>query len=443
MTNLPSLGMIILYSCRKGDEGVAIGSLSSYNSYATYGKVTSMYANAYSKSNSSLFGSTKEQDSPFASLYASSTSYDTKLQRYGSDVKTASSVLKRALGELTAKQGSSSSARQIAKSSDEKSLAVANNGTTYGKFTETRVKIDQVASGQVNKGDALKANANAGLSGRMQFAIDVDGKTHQFTFNASSADTNQAIQQKMADAINTRGIGITASVSRDGASASLTLEAKETGAVSASRFAVRDVAGAAVGKTGADLVAQKAQDAIYHINGGTAKMSRTNAVDLGGGVTATLVAASDQEITVSKVQDDSGKLTAAKNMIDSFNSLLSSADSMSSTSRGAIKLTRELQGISKSYASSLNQLGIGVTKDGALAVVDSDKRAKAAESGDLDRLMNGGGAADYGFANRLSKVANNISRFPAQYVNAVPIELMNMNAKVATDNISMLFSLLI
>lgn len=380
---------------------------TQYSSYSTL--LSSI--NSTSKSYSTYTNPVTSLLDSLSTLFDSSTTIDYDKLDYVKNLSSGSKDLKTALNSLTS---GSASAQNVVASSDTDSLTVKTSSVSkYSAFKDTTVKVDQVASGQVNKGTALNQDSAIESDGTYKFSIETNGKTYDFAVDVKAGETNGDLQKKMAEAVNSRNIGITASVTKDSGTSTLTLAADGTGDSDKNRFTVKDVEGNAVAKTGVSNVTQDAQNAMYSVNGGKTLTSQTNEVSLTGGVSVELKQASENAVTVSRSADKNTVTSKVNDMVNSFNSLLTAAAG-NGGDNGASKLYNQLSGISKTYSASLGRIGINVGSDGSMSV-DKDKFAKALDKGDVDRFFSQNSGLSYGFTGRLSKAAADVSNNPQKY----------------------------
>lgn len=381
----------------------------NYMNYANY--YNSLFVNTKSIYNNANYNSFLWSNNLNSKNY-----FNSDAVQYVRNVKSNSADLKNVLSEISSGTAFN---KKTAISSDAESLTVKASDSKYYSFSaqSAAVKIDQVATGQINQGQALEAGAKVGANSGYQFAVDVNGQAYQFSVNVSAADTNQTLQQKMAEAINSRKIGLTASVSTDAdkKTSTLNIQSQNTGNDPKNRFTVRDVSGDTVAKTGVSTVTQAAQDAIYSVNGGSNKTSKTNTVDLGNGYTATLLKASDKEITVSRGVDKDYALGKIENLVKSYNGLygatLANPDDVK-----ANRLFNQLINVSKTYASSLAKVGIGFDSSGNMTV-DKGIMAQAADDGRLEKFFTENRNTNYGYTNQLSRIADNAYRNTGNYIS--------------------------
>lgn len=373
--------------------------------------LTSTYANRYDytkmkttlNSTPLVYGSRSQQNS-----YVN----DSAMQ-YVNSIRSGAKSLYDSVGLMSQK---STFERMSAVSSNNESLKVNASSNPTKDFTDTTVDIQQVATTQINKGVAMKSDDTYAGLGTQRFEIEVDGKSHQLSVKVELGDTNRQVQQKMADVINSKNLGVTASVAIDTKSKSTTLsvESKNTGDDAKNNFKIRDLSGSLAANTGVNAVSQQAQDAVYSVNG-VEKTSKSNTVDLGNGVSATLrKATTESSVNVSIQNDKSYAIGQAKDLVSAYNSLLSAARS---GTNGSTRLLNDLTSAYQSYAPALERIGVTEGKDGNLSI-DTKKLEAAAENGKLQDFFTQGAGQSYGFTNRLSRIAGNAQSNPSYYINS-------------------------
>ena len=326
-----------------------------------------------------------------------------------------------------------------ANSSDTDALTVnsQNKNSRFNNFSPMDVEIGQVATTQRNEGASMLSSGRNAERGEYGFSIDVGGKSHDFSIKVGAGDTNKSIQQKMADAVNKRGLGINASVEQgdNSRSSRLVFESEDTGTNEA--FAVRDTK-APNGREGlasmmnVDEADQAAQNAEYSVNG-EQRTSQSNEVELGRGVRGTLKEATDDAIRVSYGQDQEAIRDGVENFVKNYNSMLDSADKSSMP-----RLSSALNGITNTYGGSLSNLGIESDKSGRLSI-NSDKLDASIQNGRLEDAFRSGGS--YGIGGRLQNTANSLERNPMSYSNTSSLmTTYNKNNAFNFNNQAAMFS---
>lgn len=354
---------------------------------------------------------------------------NTDAVKYLTSIKASA---KSMLDSLSNANKSSFLDKMQAVSSNAESVAVNSSDKVQEDFKDTEIDVQQVASGQQNEGTALRSNAAFERSGSQRFEIEIDGKRNQFAVDVKAGDTNRAVQQKLADAINSRNLGITASVSQseDGKTSALSIRSDNTGADEKNSFSIRDTSGSLVSATGASTMKQAAQDAVYRVNG-EQRTSGSNDIDLGKGVSVTLKNATSETATISveRRTPAQAQANAMRDVVDSYNSFLSSAKATNANSR----LSNDLSNIYRSYAPMLARAGVTAGEDGTLKI-DENKLTKAAENGSLRDLM-APASGSYGFSNRLTQTANKASFNPLTYQTATANNTSSVGSLPSAQNL--------
>jgi len=281
------------------------------------------------------------------------------------------------------------------------------------------VKVNQTAAGQMNEGARMSASAAfEGSGGTNKFSIKIGDKTTELSVNVAVGDSNKVVQQKMADAVNKAGIGIKATVETDSTTNSsiLKLESTITGSNPKNSFTVNDITGNLSSMTGAYDVAREGRDAIYSVNGGLAKTSQSNTVNLGNGVSATFNKASEETVTVSRGKDMNYAMSTVEDMVKSYNDLYATAAQRIEDPKSQ-NLALKMVSISKTYSGSLSSIGIGFDNSGRMTI-DTKKMNQAAESGKLEQFFKENSGKNYGFTNQLGRLSDNVSRNTSSFVSS-------------------------
>jgi flagellar hook-associated protein 2 len=280
---------------------------------------------------------------------------------------------------------------------------------------DMELTVQQTAQAQRNEGYTLTADARYVSSGAFSFEIEVGDSTHTFNINVLDSDDNESIQRRMAQAINTRNIGVTASVATETTgtgnntetTSTLNLTAAQTGTNNA--FTVTDVTGNLADAMGVTTVDQEARNAIFSVNGGFERHSQSNEVSLAAGVTATLRYEGTTDISFARPTNEATR--AVTDLVNSINSAIS--DTNARDGRGSARFLDDLRGMNRTFAPALARVGISVNNDGRLSI-DQDRLSRAAEDGSLARLFEND---SFGFGARVGRIAQNAAQSNF-YVNA-------------------------
>ncbi len=188
-------------------------------------------------------------------------------------------------------------------------------GAPVGTYT---ISVSQLAQAQINTGSWLDTGSLSFSTGTQTFKITVGTNEYEFNIDVTSSDTNLSVLDKIAEAINSANIGITANVEISGTQARLVLEGR-TGEENA--FTVEDVVGNIVNVSGISNVTQTAQNLVYTVNGQTQESS-TNTIQLEG-VTLNVNELPEGEFTVSVNYNAEEIRSAVENLVENLNELRS------------------------------------------------------------------------------------------------------------------------
>jgi len=287
---------------------------------------------------------------PLTKLQTQEASAQSKISAYG-QLRSALSTLRDAVKALTPEKfngaGASTSASDVA-------TATATNAATKGTYALEVVslaKAEKAVSAGLADGKALVQ------PGKLTFTFgSVEGGA--FVPGSGGAKTvtiedGKNTLEGVRDAINKADIGVTASLITDGSGTRLVLTAKETGEAQAFRI----TAAGTPGGTGTPLSfldydpstapeysagaasqmsrLQKAADAQFTIDG-LVMSSAGNKVDTAiDGVTLNLAKAGSSTITIGN--DTSKGRAALQSMVDAYNKLLTTANSLAVNTPSATK----------------------------------------------------------------------------------------------------------
>jgi len=336
--------------------------------------------------------------------------------QYVSDIKSASSALSAALKDLS---GPAFNQRTMV-SSNTDMMTVNFTGNNANNVGDMSVRIDQIATGQLNEGSRLSSSAlYQGNRGTNRFAIETGGRTTQLSINVSAGDSNRDVQQKMATAINNAGLGLRATVETDSQTnvSMLRIESTNVGTAERNAFTITDTMGNAAAQTGANEVSRERQDAIYSVNGGPQQTSQSNTVNLGNGVSATFREASGgQDVTISRGTDSSHIRSMVESMVRSYNSLFSAAAGNTADPK-AQSLASRIMNVGGAYSRALTDIGIGFDSNGRMTI-DSSRIGQAIDSGRLQSFFTeGSGGKNFGFSANLGRIADNVSNNTSNFVS--------------------------
>ena len=306
--------------------------------------------------------------------------------------------------------------------------ALRINSFTGSRIPETNVRIEQVATHQRNAGTNLHANGREMEAGTYTFEVEVDGDTHTLTFTTTETLTNRAFQDRMAQVINNANIGVTASVTTANNQSAITLSTRETGAPTDDnefRFSIRDITGNAVDHTGIGNLTDPGMDAIFYVNDGEQQTSRTNVVNLGGGLTVTLLTPTENAVAITEGRDEGGIRYAVRQVISQVNSFLESAreNQIDRRTRGVV---REIESILRRNRRALSEIGVNMGQNGFLTL-DDDTLRGAISKGTTDHLFAPQGRLQSRFLTSLNQISERVSLNPTWHISQQTARMPEFN----------------
>ncbi len=282
---------------------------------------------------------------------------------------SSSSDLAHQAAKLTPNDPSSVFNDRTAISSDTKVLTASAYSALSSKTgaAEATYSIDvaSLAQAQQNIGSEFMAT-DPGIvgTGTHSFDIAINGVTYQISIDVETGDTNEAVFQKMAAAINTLGIGIIATVDPGTTAGThrLAIEANATGAANA--FTISDVTGNAVATTGVGAVSLAAQDASYAVDGISYTSSSNTTLLDNGMVTVNLKGPGSADLTVAP--DKTKVLSAVSGLISGINGFVNSLIKNSTYIKDGVLSAINLY--ISDHKIALETIGIAQGADGKLTV---------------------------------------------------------------------------
>jgi len=324
-------------------------------------------------------------------------------------VGAASAELRSQVSSMsTLNQFSPNIGRTASSSESEVLSATVARGAAVSSHTRTDVNVTQLASGQENTSNAMRADENS-FGGSFSFSVtDNAGRTNTFSVNLAENDDNRSAMQSMAAQINASAsnTGIRASLVEDeeNGTVSLQLSNSRTGETDG-RFTVNDESGANLNN-----VTSEAANAQFSVNG-VNQSSQTNNVTLQQGVTATLNQTGSTQVTFQ--QDMSTATSSAQRFVDSFNSLRDAAS-------GSDRLTNQLNQAARNFSRALGDSGISMNSEGRMSITDESRLTQSVSDGSFSRNFQGIGS----LGDSLQNISRNAYR--TAYDSAVQQNFTNM-----------------
>ena len=321
----------------------------------------------------------------------------------------------------------------------EKTLYSSDESSVTGSFRrqpkddlppELTISVDRLASEQVNVGEYLRS---AGLDlkpGSQSFAIDTVDGLSQFNISVSEDDTNIEVQNRVAEAVNNRDIGINASIVRDGATSAIMLSSAETGASAASsglHFSLKDENGGQgiVDTLGLSNIKQRPQNSEFTING-EAHSSTSNHISINQIVELDFHSVSKEPVDIQFVPDTRIAKEQLENFVDAYNKLVGLAEKEGPVNIGSRSLLKDVSGMIKKHTDSLEKAGIHVDETGRLYMPDSDETNLFKEE-KLAELFRDNSE----FRKDINTATDRLTLDPIAYINKLIVTYPNKEDKTA------------
>ncbi|MEY8392769.1 flagellar filament capping protein FliD [Lachnospiraceae bacterium 45-W7] len=414
------------------------------------------YLSTYAKQSTSRYDSHKKselrsiynnivkinKDSP---LYKIKRSED--VQKFAIDIKESTRIIKNVVASLSdAEEGIGNAFQKKLAFSSQDDVVSANylGGSHFSEDADSfTIEVQKLAAPQVNQGAYLDKNRLNLKPGTYSFDLENNTSAYEFQFTINSDDTNFSTQNKLANLITNADIGLKASVveNADGLSA-LQIESLATGInpndvflFSISPQGNHDSM-AAIDALGIDHVAQEAQNAVFLLNG-TEQMAYENTFLLDNNFELTLHGTSPegQPAVIGFKTNADAMAENIQTLVDSYNSVLHTANKYSGSQPQSIQLYRDMSGTAFAYQKSLENIGLIVADNGEISI-DKDALSETVSSEDYEDKL----SVLNDFKNLLNMKANNASLDPMRYVDKVLVTYKNPGKTFVTPYITSIYS---
>ncbi len=370
-----------------------------------------------------------------------------EVQKFAIDIKESARVIKNVVASLSdAEEGIGNAfQKKIAYSSQEDVVSAdyVGNSREQAGLQDFTVEVQELAAPQVNLGNFLDKNRLSLRPGSYSFDLENTSSTYEFQFNINADDTNYSAQKKLANLITNADIGLRASVveDADGLSA-LRIESISTGTAPGedSLFSITPQGSRAsleaIETLGIDNVSQEARDASFLLNGAAhSSHSNTFTVDNVFELTLKGVSEAGNPTVIGFKTNADAMAENIQTLVDSYNSILHTADKYSDSQRQSVKLYRDMSSTAFAYQNSLESLGLMVGDNGEITI-DRALLTEAVSDEDSEESL----SVLNDFKNLLNMKANNASLDPMRYVDKIIVTYKNPGKTLATPYITSIYS---
>lgn len=421
---------------------------SAYDYYvSTYGTQKASRYDSHKKSDLRKVYNQIVKTNKESPLYKISNMDEAK--RYAIDIKESAKAIQNVVASLTDVNGGVSEAfqKKVAVSSDEQTVEVeyVGDGTEDNRTNQFEIEVESLATPQVNRGNALRADALSFTPGSYAFDLNTNTASYEFQYNVSAGETNGEVLNKLARLVNSSNLKITADVEdAGGGQRALKLTSVQTGLHESEPY-LFDIAPeaspesmAAMNLLGINKVTAPAQNSTFYLNG-REEHSLNNTFTINNAFELTLKQQSKDhaQTLISFKANADAVADNIQELLDGYNRVLDTAQRYSEGQAAyqGRKLYTEMSAVAQNKQEILDSIGLMQSEDGRLFV----DRETLAEAIMPDRAEETFGILA-SFRDALAKEAEDMGVNPMNYVNKVVVEYKNPGKNFATPYISSIYA---
>lgn len=322
-------------------------------------------------------------------------------------------------------------------SADEDAVSGSIRTSNYGDIPDTlNIRIESLASEQINIGDYLNASEHAFTQGDYRFSLETINGTSHFNVHVGN-DSNMEVQSRLAQYINNRSIGVHASVISEGNSSALMLSSADTGKPSSEdglyfsfiSEGSRDI----VGMLGINNVDTAPSNSHFFIND-TPHSSSSNHISINQAIELDFHRVTDKPVALEFVPDINTAMGHIDMFVDAYNSLVDLSGT-GSNRIGTRNLFNDISGLVFKHKTELEDAGLNVD-DANHIVKNKNVLTENIRSGDFAKLFSKASS----FKDDVEGATNRLTLDPMAYVNKLIVTYPNTANKSNTPYTQSLYS---
>lgn len=308
--------------------------------------------------------------------------------------------------------------KKVAVSSEPDVVGVSYIGDSYGDSPGFEVRVQQLATPQINLGKYLSGTTRSFSPGTYSFDLETASDSYEFEFNVTSSDTNFVIQRKIANLINHSNIGLKASIiqSEDKKHNALRIESKQVGLPEDDeyQFSITHSGTAdseqALATLGINYVESPAKNTEFLLNDKLCT-SHSNMCTVNKAFQLSFnSSALNKTVQIGFKPDADAVVDNIRELTDCYNSMIGYAQEYADSETGTPYLLHTYSKVALDMKKELDELGLNIAPNGSIEL-DKDTLTKTLSS-DKTKLYKGLTS----FAETLQSTADNISLDPLRYV---------------------------
>lgn len=288
-----------------------------------------------------------------------------------------------------------------------------------------QLKIEQLATEQINLGTYLPSDAAGLTPGNYSFYMNTEQGKLPFTVSVSATDTNLAVQKKLAEQINSRHLDVRASVIEEADASALMLSSTETGlplTASGLYFSFEAEDTTLIQTFGLNNLHTHPENARFYIND-LVHTSSSNHISINQVAEFDFHKTTDTPVHISFTPDKGVLVNQLASFTDAYNQLVSLSEKSEPVSIGSRNLYHDISGIVQNHESQLASLGITVGEDRRL-VLDT-RQADTISYDALNELFGDTSSLKADIA----KAINRLTLDPLAYINRLIVTYPNAKEK--------------
>ena len=333
------------------------------------------------------------------------------------NIKEAALTLKDVAQSFNDKESEVYSKKMLISDNEDSVSGELRGGDVGSLPDELEIQVKNLATNQVNRGEFLPSNRRYFSTGNYNFTMDTVNSSLHFNLNIELSDNNYDIQSKIANSINNRNMGITASVITDGKdNSAIEIATNDTGRPGTDdglyfSFSVNGNDYDIVSDLGLNNVVTKPDNSSFVINGET-HAAATNNISVNQVITLDFHSVSDKPVKIQFAPDMDSVMNQVDSFVEAYNNLVDLSDSAAESKIGRRNLLNDISAIVEKHRSELESAGLSISEDNHL-IKEESLLIQSLKNGEFADLFNDISS----FKDDVSLATDRLTLDPMAYIN--------------------------